>query len=168
MNFNQLLQQYKKTLASQRIMQYNEDFIEYNLITEMIHNQTLKPLTKQFWIEICKKINKRKENCFTITYRDMYDLMKNINWQNSDIFKQNLQQLKSFQDGKIYIIICKANLNSFMNFYLKCDDRKELLNDVSNKFTIDATSGKSSASTLAGLTIGKPLLKQNIHNIFIY
>lgn len=110
-----------------------------NLIFEAVIQQYLYPIPKEILNYICSITRTKFKNSFKISYIKLYELLKNNNYKDVQLFKQTLKILSVFESGYLQIGVCSDTYEDFLQYFKsnEMDDNRlynfyqSCINDVS-------------------------------------
>lgn len=109
----------------------------YRILNEYVENPQLTPIPKNVFIDIIKHLKTKINNKYTITYKEIHDLLYKYDYQYYDDFKQNLLKYNKF-NGKLTIAILNNDPNIIHEFL---DEEFDFIkiNDLINQLNNDPT-----------------------------
>lgn len=109
----------------------------YRILNEYVENPQLTPIPKNVFIDIIKRLKTKINNKYTITYKEIHDLLYRYDYQYYDDFKQNLLKYNKF-NGKLTIAILNNDPNIIHEFL---DEEFDFIkiNDLINQLNNDPT-----------------------------
>ena len=164
-------QLFRKILAEQQsITDVDYDFIQQEssydaplegtrfILNEYVKDPDFTPIPKQVLNEICSLVKFRKDNVVKISFKKVYELLDEYDYEYYDEFKMNLMQ-RSLYDGSLYIVLLfdidRENpipLNrsyAFINSYVNDENAsRRMLEEILKAGEVDALCSVSNQEKL--------------------
>lgn len=168
--FNEIFEKYlnETELSMIGMDSTNEGYVELNpiimenFVLEAINENEfpeLAPVPKPVLNFICSKIKTRNISKFEISYKEIFELLKNYNYKDLYDFKQTLKILQVFDSGYLCIGVCPYEFKEFLKLF---ESNEMDLNRI--KLFFQQSADSQSGNTFSG----DPILKAHFKNACIW
>ncbi len=99
----------------------------YNILNEYVKDPDFTPVPKEFLNEMCSLVKFSKESVVKISFKHLYELLKEYDYEYFNEFKMNLKK-RSLLNGDLYIII----LGTISDDIIPFNDAFNLINSYVN------------------------------------
>ena len=130
-----------------------------NLLFQAVVQQDLTPIPQCILNVLCEKVKTKRKSTVTITYKELFQILKENNYAHSKDFLNALKQLSVFDSGYLTIGVCSSTKEDIFKYF-----KSEHMPDQRLQTFYHACENDVSGNTFSG----NPLLLAKFKNACIF